>query len=139
MQHTKIDYQTGDEVAIIKTCEDETKYFHAGDAKNWVAQWSDSKDAEYMAQDLVAMIKAPAMKGETLRNISKIQQAALKPDGIVSKTTDYQVRVKGDLAWITYLQEDFKDNVFVKKAHELRILEKTNGQWKIVGLSIQKM
>ena len=36
--HTKIDYKSlgiSDEVAIKQTCENETKYYHEVDVKNW--------------------------------------------------------------------------------------------------------
>lgn len=140
MQHTKLDYQTNlDEAAIKQTCENETKYFHAGDSKNWVAQWSDSGKEEYMAQDIVALAQNPYMKGEKFRAVSKAVNASAKPDGKESKMTDFQSRINGNMAWATYLQEDLKDGTSVAKAHQLRILEKQNGQWKIVALSIQKL
>ena len=140
MQHTKLDYQTNlDEAAIKQTCENETKYFHAGDSKNWTAQWSENGTEEYMAQDIVAIAKAPYMKGEKLRTVSKAVNATVKPDGKESKMTDFQARINGNMAWATYLQEDLKDGASVAKAHQLRILEKQNGQWKIVALSIQKL
>jgi hypothetical protein len=140
--HTKIDYKSlgiSDEEAIKQTCENETKYYHDGNAKNWNNQWAETTYSEYQAQTLNEYIKVPYAKGGMLMGIRNTVVKTLKPDGLVSKMTDFESRISGNLAWATYTQEDFKGETSVAKARQLRILEKINGSWKIVGLSIQKM
>ena len=128
-----------DEMAIRQTCENETKYFHEADTKNWGSQWSDKGYAEYNSQYLKELIKTPFAKGEMLVGLKNNVAKTLKPDGLVSKTADFEARINGNMAWVTYTQEDFKGETSTAKSRQLRILEKINGSWKIVGLSIQKM
>ena len=63
----------------------------------------------------------------------------MKPDGLVSKVTDFETRVNGNMAWATYTQEDFNGETSVSKSRELCILEKVNNAWKIVCLSNQRI
>lgn len=139
-QHT--DYKApkaDDEMAIRQTCENETKYFHEADTKNWDSQWSQKGYVEYQSQFLNEMIKMPFAKGTTLVGLRNSVNKTLKPDGLISKVTDFEARINGNMAWATYTQEDFKGETSTAKSRQLRILEKIDGSWKIVGLSIQKM
>ena len=140
--HTKIDYKSlgiSDEEAIKQTCENETKYYHEGDGNNWSSQWSETAYSEYQAQTLNERIKVPFAKGAMLVGLKNVVVKTIKPDGLISKMTDFESRINGNLAWATYTQEDFNGETSVAKARQLRILEKVNGSWKIVGLSIQRM
>lgn len=140
--HTKIDYKSlgiPDEEAIKQTCENETKYFHEADVKNWEAQWSNKAHAEYQSQYLNELIKTPFAKNEVLSGMMNSVYKTIKSDGLVSKMTDFEARINGNMAWATYTQEDFKGETSATKSRQLRILEKVNGSWKIVGLSIQRM
>jgi hypothetical protein len=133
--HTKNDYKpvgTSDEEAIKQTCENETKYYHEGDVKNWNDQWFETSCIEYQSQTLVERIKVPFAKGSMFIGLKNVVAKTIKPDGLVSKMTDFESRISGNLAWATYTQEDFKGDTSVVKA-------RVNGTWKIVGLSIQKM
>ena len=139
-QHSAIQAPIADdEVAIKQTCENETKYFHEADAKNWDSQWADKGYAEYNSQYLKELIKTPFAKGEMLVGLKNNVAKTLKPDGLVSKMADFEVRINGNLAWATYNQEDFKGETSAAKSRQLRILEKVNGSWKIVCLSIQNL
>lgn len=141
-QHTKIDYKSlgiSDEEAIRQTCENETKYYHEADVKNWEAQWSNKAHAEYQSQYLNELIKTPFAKNEVLSGMMNSVSKTIKSDGLVSKMTDFEARINGNMAWATYTQEDFKGETSATKSRQLRILEKINGLWKIVGLSIQRM
>ena len=128
-----------DEMAIKQTCENETKYFHEADTKNWNSQWSEKGYTEYQSQYLKELIKTPFAKGEMLVGMKNNVAKTIKPDGLVSKMTDFEARINGNMAWATYTQEDFKGETSDGKSRQLRILEKVNGSWKIVGLSIQRM
>ena len=139
-QHT--DYKTpkaNDEMTIRQTCENETKYFHEADTKNWDSQWSQKEYVEYQSQFLNEMIKMPFAKGTTLVGLRNSVNKTIKPDGLMSKFSDFEARINGNMAWATYTQEDFKGETSTAKSRQLRILEKVNGSWKIVGLSIQKI
>lgn len=140
--HTKIDYKSlgiSDEVAIKQVCENETKYYHAVEVQNWNNQWSDNVRSEYQSQYLKELIKTPFAKGEMLVGLKNSVSQTMKPDGLVSKITDFETRVNGNMAWATYTQEDFKGETSVTKSRQLRILEKVNNSWKIVCISIQRM
>jgi ketosteroid isomerase-like protein len=140
--HTKIDYKSlgiSDENAIKQTCENETKYYHEADVNNWNNQWSEKARSEYQSQFLKELIKIPFAKGEILLGLKNNVSKTMKPDGLVSKITDFETRINGNIAWATYTQEDFNGETSVLKNRELRILEKVNDSWKIVCLSIQRM
>ena len=140
--HTKIDYKPlgiSNEETIKQTCENETKYYHEADVKNWNSQWAEAARPEYHSQYLKEIIKTPFAKGEMLTGLTNNVAKTIKPDGLVSKMTDFEVRVNGNMAWATYTQEDFKGETSNGKSRQLRILEKVNGSWKIVCLSIQKI
>lgn len=140
--HTKIDYKSlgiSDEEAVKQTCENETKYFHEADVKNWDSQWGESAHSEYHSQYLKELIKTPFAKGEMLVRMKSNVAKTIKPDGLVSKVTDFEARINGNMAWATYTQEDFKGETSDGKSRQLRILEKVNGSWKIVCLAIQRM
>ncbi len=132
-------HDVSDEEAIKQTCENETRYYHEGDGKNCNNQWAETAYSEYQAQTLNDYIKVPFAKGATLTGLRNSVTKNLKPDGLVSKMTDFESRISGNMAWATYTQEDFKGETSVAKSRQLRILEKINGSWKIVGLSIQRM
>lgn len=140
--HTKIDYKSlgmSDEDAIKQTCENETRYYHEVDVKNWNNQWSEKARSEFQSQYLKELIKTPFAKGEGLVGLKNSVSKTMKPDGLISKMTDFESRINGNMAWATYTQEDFKGETSVAKSRQLRILEKVNDSWKIVCLSIQKM
>ena len=128
-----------DEMAIRQTCENETKYFHEADVKNWDNLWSQKGYVEYQSQYLKELLKMPFAKGEMFVGMKNNVAKTIKPDGLMSKVTDFEARINGNMAWATYTQEDFKGENSTAKSRQLRILEKANGSWKIVGLSIQKM
>lgn len=140
--HTKIDYKslgTSDEDEIKKTCENETNYYHEGNGNNWSSQWFETSYIEYLSQHFKNRISVPYAKGKVLVEMKNDVAKTLKPDGLVSKISDFETRINGNMAWATYTQEDFKGETSDGKSRQLRILEKVNGTWKIVCLSIQRM
>ena len=83
------------------------------------------------------MANTPYLKGETLQKAYEEFSKTHKPTGLTTVVSDYESHVSGNLAWATYTQEDKKaDGSVGQKQRSLRILEKINGQWKIVMLSL---
>ena len=61
----------------------------------------------------------------------------IKPDGLVSKVTDFEARINGKIVWSTYPQEDFKVETSDGKSWQLRTSEKVDGSLKIVCSSFK--
>jgi hypothetical protein len=57
-------------------------------------------------------------------------------DKSVSVNTNYKINVSGKNAWSTHDQETTATNGTKSYSYEMRILEKINGDWKIVGESV---
>ncbi len=56
--------------------------------------------------------------------------------GGVSVNTDYRMSIKGNYAWVSHKEESTAKDGKKNYSYEIRIVEKINGQWKLVGQSI---
>jgi hypothetical protein len=56
--------------------------------------------------------------------------------GGTSKNTDYQMSVQGNSAWVSHEEESISAEGVSTFSSEIRMLEKVDGQWKLVGQSI---
>ena len=53
-----------------------------------------------------------------------------------SKNTNYQFAIHGENAWVSHNETSISSDGKVTKSKEIRMLEKVNGHWKLVGQSI---
>ena len=60
-------------------------------------------------------------------------------DGGTSSNSNYQISIHGDHAWVSHDEESIDKNGVVTHSHEIRILEKVGGQWKLVAQSIHQL
>jgi hypothetical protein len=137
LHHTKIDYQTGEEVAVRQVIDAETKAYHEANLTAWRTSWATTPYIERQDEKLRKMANTPYLKGQTLQKAYEEFAKNHKPTGLTTVVSDYESHVAGNMAWATYTQEDKKaDGSVGQKQRSLRILEKINGQWKIVMLSL---
>lgn len=123
-----------EEDRIKKVIQTETDGYHTGNVKLMVAQYSDKMNNECQRMDLVALGGKPFAKGQDLVKIQDVLSENLKPTGMTSTNSDYEVRMSGTMAWVTYSQETTKPNSDLRpiKNREVRVLERIDGNWKIV-------
>ena len=65
-----------------------------------------------------------------------IAPSAAMGQGGTSVNTNYQMRIAGHSAWVSHEEESTARNGQKSYSTELRLLEKLDGQWKLVGQSI---
>lgn len=59
-------------------------------------------------------------------------------NGGSSENSNYQMSIHGDHAWVSHDEVSFDKNGVKTMSHEIRILEKVHGQWKLVAQSIHQ-
>jgi len=115
-----------DEMAIKQVIEDETKYFMARDFDKW---------ANCVAHDPMTFFSWTSpfagengiMENHGWENLSaavKEYMTKHQPNEKETTRSNYQIRLKGDMAFVT-----FKENETVAGS---RVMEKINGNWKIL-------
>ncbi len=122
--------QSEDESAIKRLLEKESATWRAGDIKGhadcWVIQpysriFVSTRDGDAIDVSPDLMINPPAN---------------LVGKGGSSVNTNYKMNISGNNAWVSHNEESTAKDGSKSYTYEFRILEKINGQWKLVGQSI---
>lgn len=121
--------QNADEKAIKDVIEKETATWRAGDAKGHAECW----EIRPYSRVLVSLPDGTHIdvKPETMK-----QQSEAMGGGGSSLNTNYQIAIHGNSAWANFDQETSNKDGSKGYSHEMRMLEKVNGKWKIVGESV---
>ncbi|TAE35665.1 MAG: DUF4440 domain-containing protein [Runella slithyformis] len=127
-----------DEAAVRQVIDTETKAYHEANLAVWGSNWATNVPyIERQDEKLRKMANTPYLKGQALQKVYEEYAKTHKPTGLISTVSDYESHVSGNMAWATFTQEDKKtDGSIAQKQRSLRILEKINGQWKIVMMSL---
>ena len=142
LHHTKIEYRVAgqaeaDEAAVRTVIETETRAYHEANSELLKVQWSTKPYAERQQATLKAALGVPYVKGDKLRSFSDAYFKTLKPSGQTTRISDYDVHISGAMAWATYTQERLdKAGAVLAKQREIRVLEREEGGWKIVFISL---
>lgn len=121
--------QTSDESDIKKVCESETKTWLSGDLKSYLECW------QVQPYSFVIV----TLEDGTLISLTADQLSSPDPKvmggGGSFENSQYNIRINGSSAWATY--DEVKTSVKGEqmRSKELRLLEKIDGKWKIVGLT----
>lgn len=126
---TAVFAQSADEAAIKKVIEAETAAWHAGDLKAQMACWQVQAYSR-------GLISAGGGAHYDLSAEMMKKSQPLTPTGATSTNTNYLISVKGDMAWSSHDQVNTEKDGSKTFSHEMRILEKIGGAWKIVGMSV---
>lgn len=117
-------------IAIKAVIERETTTWRAGDIKGHAECWHIQPYTRILisTDDGTAMDISP--------DIIINPTPDIMGDKSVSVNSNYKIAVNGNNAWTTH--DQLTTNLIGGKMHsyEMRILEKINGQWKIVGESV---
>jgi ketosteroid isomerase-like protein len=120
--------QTTDADAIKAVIRRETQAYWAADAKTFRDCWANLPEAK--------MLYHSAMSNKVghghLPKYGPDQIATRKPVEMKIKTTNEQVRITGNAAFVQYDQHATRQDGAQDYSHQTRYLEKINGAWKIV-------
>lgn len=127
------------EAAIKKVIQDETNAFYEGDAEKSINAWSGKASDEYQRQYLISYVGNSYAKGEGMLKMQDLMRKYAKKQEVDITDTDFEIRQNGNMAWATYTQEVKEGGQIKQKQRETRILERINGEWKIVFVSGQEV
>jgi hypothetical protein len=121
--------QSADETAIKKVCEAETRAWLDKDLTTfnncWLVQ-PYSRAVVTTEEGQIINISGAQMQG--------LQAEAMGGEGTFTNS-NYQIHVDGNMAW-AYYDEVKTDSKGKHSSYEFRMLEKVNGVWKIVAMSV---
>lgn len=122
--------QTTDEIAVKKVVIAESNARE--DYQAWIDFYVDSPQTSYA----YASSPGTAVYRKNLEEIKEAKKKSLaaspKSGFTLDSTTDWDIKINGNMAWVrhtqhfTILASNTKLNAF-----DLKVLEKINGQWKI--------
>lgn len=122
--------QTSDDTAIKTTIEAEKAASDAADYKTYLSHWAKVPYASFLMEgkQYVGDILWKAMDGVF---------ANRKPTKANTVRTGWNIRAVGNTAFVTFEQRDENlDTKVVRETVETRYMEKMNGEWKIVNVSV---
>lgn len=126
-----------DQAAVRQVIDTENKAYHEANLAVLGSNFATTPYIERHDEKLRKMANTPYLKGDALQKVYEAFPKNHKPTGLNAVVSDYESHVSGNLVWATYTQEDKKaDGSVAQKQRFLRILEKINGQWKIVMTSL---
>ncbi|MDX2283568.1 MAG: nuclear transport factor 2 family protein [Bacteroidia bacterium] len=123
--------QSTDEAAIKQLIEAETRAWHAKDLAAFKSCW-------HIQPYFTVFSSGP----DRHMSVTPEMFYSLTPEGMgngsVCTNSNYRISVKGDMAWSAHDQVNTSPQGEKRYSHEIRILEKVNGTWKLVGGSIHE-
>jgi hypothetical protein len=119
-----------EEAAIKAVIEKETATWRAGDIKGHADCWHAQPYSRILMSSLDGTVR-----DVTVAFIVN-PTPGIMGDGGNSVNTNYRIRINGDTAWSSHDQETTAKDGTKSYTYEVRMLEKVNGAWKIVGASI---
>lgn len=122
--------ESDDYSAIKKVLEKESATWRSGDIKNHAACWKvqpysrilvSTGDGRVIDVPPENMINPPGQK---------------LGDGGSSTNSNYKMKITGNSAWVSHNEESISREGKKTNSYEIRLLEKINNEWKLVGQSI---
>jgi hypothetical protein len=126
--------QKKDETAAIKDLiEKETKAFFEIDYKTWADSWAQTKYAFWSFGDTTDVNSFSGW--ERINNGFSEYFRTAKPSKANIERTWHDIKIFGNGAYARFTQH-VKDNTERAPQEEVRVLEKIDGKWKIVCVSV---
>lgn len=123
-------YAQTDEEAIISLLERESSSWRSGDVEAHASCWS----IQPYSRIFVSMADGNSMDVPPAMMINPPEHLVGK--GGTSKNSNYKMNIIGNNAWVTHDEESTTTDGVTNYTYEMRILEKIDGNWKLVGQSI---
>lgn len=122
-----------DEVAIRATIEKETKAFFEIDQKTWASLWVHEPYAFWSFADTTDVNSFSGWEdiSKGFNNYFKTS----KPSTANIKRDWHHIKIQGNMAYIRFTQQVTDDSNRPPQA-EVRVMEKVNGEWRIVCVSV---
>jgi hypothetical protein len=122
--------QTTEESDIKKVCESETSSWLSGDLKSYEDCWKVQPYSFVLV----------SLEDGTLVSLTADQISSPDPKvmggGGTFENTQYNIRINGNNAWAAYNEVKTSPKGEQMHSKEVRMLEKIDGKWKIVGISV---
>jgi hypothetical protein len=123
---------TAEETAIKKVLEMETEAAQNRDYEKWIDCFAQSPDVAFGFSSLI-----PTYMVRSYDKLAELGKSVFQ-NNPVSPTesfefTDYQIRINGTSAFVTYLQTNTQKDGSKERYHKAEYLEKINGVWKMIG------
>lgn len=121
--------QTTESENIIKVLEKESATWRSGDSKAHASCWhiqpysrilvstTDGKTYDVPAEEMVKISDAAGPGGSAIN-------------------TNYKMNINGNTAWVSHNEASTAKDGVISYSYEIRLLEKINNEWKLVGQSI---
>lgn len=122
--------KTDESSAIKAVIERETTTWRLGDIKGHADCW------HIQPYTRILVSTADGVTLDISPNIIINPTPDIMGDKSVSVNTNYKISVNGNSAWSSHDQETTATDGKKSNSYEMRMLEKINGQWKIVGESV---
>ena len=121
--------QNDDAAAIKKLLEKEATTWRSGDVAAHAACWHIQP---------YSRILVSTTNGETfdVPPENMIKPSASTGNGGFAVISNYKVSIHGNNAWVSHDEESTSKDGKKTYSYEIRILEKINNEWKLVGQSI---
>ena len=125
-----VSYAQSEEEAIISLLEKESATWRSGDVKAHSECWSIKPYSRILVstQEGNSIDVPPAIMLNPPENMIG--------NGGTSKNSNYKMNINGANAWVSHDEESTTQEGVTSYTYELRILEKIDGEWKLVGQSI---
>ena len=122
--------QTNDSLAIKQLLEKESATWRSGDVKGHADCWQVQPYSRILVStgdSTVFDVPAAIMINPPTGMMGK---------GGTAVNSNYKMSIHGDNAWVSHNEESTSAEGQKSYSYEIRLLEKINGQWKLVGQSI---
>ncbi|WP_036151221.1 hypothetical protein [Maribacter forsetii] len=123
-------YSQTQEEAIISLLEKESSNWRSGDIEAHASCWS----IKPYSRIFVSMADGNSIDVPPIMMINPPKNMVGK--GGTSKNSNYKMNIAENHAWVSHDEESTTADGITSYTYEIRILEKIDGDWKLVGQSI---
>ncbi|MEP2278884.1 endo-arabinase [Maribacter sp.] len=123
-------YSQTDEEVIISLLEKESSTWRSGDIEAHASCWS----IQPYSRIFVTMADGNSIDVPPLMMINPPEN--MIGQGGTSKNSNYKMNIAENHAWVSHDEESTNADGITNYTYEIRILEKIDGNWKLVGQSI---
>ncbi|MBH8568529.1 nuclear transport factor 2 family protein [Microvirga sp. STS02] len=120
---------TDEEAAIRQVLEREAATWRAGDAPGHAACWH----IQPYSRILVSTAEGKALD---IPPALMVSASPAMGQGGKAVQSNFKMSIAGNSAWVSHDEESTAQNGQKTFSHEIRLLEKIDNQWKLVGQSI---
>jgi hypothetical protein len=123
-----------DEAAIKNVIESSTSDLYAANIDSYLNSWANVPYISRIAVNTAGEVSR--MNGEEFRAMVGTIRATWKPDPKKITRSNFSIRINGSSAFVVYNQHNENADGSQRDSIEERYLEKMNGEWKIVNVTV---